>query len=397
MAAMALCGMVTPAMAQSNVSMYGTIDTGVLSMSNYSAGIGYLPTKAHGGSAMRLRDGGLGGSHFGFKGSEDLGGGLRANFQIQGLINSANGVVGGAGGSGQPAFFNQLTVVGMSGGFGDVKLGRQFSPVAFAMQFTDPRGFRYFGSTLTALVGMNSASKAWIGDNSNTAFGTVYNDNALRYTTPTWNNLVLDFAYSFGEGSGKANSQQSVAAMYNANGLKLSALYYNGYGNNFGTAKTVFTAASGGNATAGANAAAAAGFSPTANTNRLCSVGAMYTFSDYTVAGQYYAARNPDHTLMPGGSASLDMWNIGGGWRPMPLVNITAAYYHVKDNTNIGNKSTQFVIGAEYFLSKRTWLYVNGAMVTNKGANMALSPMYATPVAADKNVHAFMVGVRHSY
>ena len=100
---------------------------------------------------------------------------------------------------------------------------------------------------------------------------------------------------------------------------------------------------------------------------------------------------------MPGGSASLDMWNIGGGWRPMPLVNITAAYYHVKDNTNIGNKSTQFVIGAEYFLSKRTWLYVNGAMVTNKGANMALSPMYATPVAADKNVHAFMVGVRHSY
>ncbi|MBV8249937.1 MAG: porin, partial [Comamonas sp.] len=54
-------------------------------------------------------------------------------------------------------------------------------------------------------------------------------------------------------------------------------------------------------------------------------------------------------------------------------------------------------LGLEYLLSKRTWAYVQGAYVSNNGANMALSPMYASPVAADKNVRAFMVGLRHSF
>ena len=390
------CAAALPMLAQASVTLYGTLDTGLLSMSNYSAGTGYLPTTAQNGSAVKAKDGGLGASHWGLRGSEDLGGGLRANFQLQGNLNTTNGTTGGANSNSGTSFFNQLSVVGLSGSFGEIKLGRQFSPAAWAMQYTDARGLRYFGSALTAIVGMNSASRAWIGNNSNVAFGTIYDDNTIVYTTPTWNHLKLDFAYSFGEGSGKANSQQSVTALYHNGGLKLSALYYNGYGNNLANATAIYTAALG-NAGAGAAAARAAGFSETANTNRLYSVGALYTLGDYTIAGQYYAARNPDHVVVPGGSDSLDMWNIGAGWRPAPYLNITTAYYHIKDNKNAGNKSTQFVLGLEYLLSKRTWAYVQGAYVTNNGANMALSPMYASPVAADKNVRAFMVGLRHSF
>ena len=386
-----------PAFAQSSVTMSGVVDAGLLSMSNYSKGVGYLPTKAHEGSDVRAKDGGLGSSHFGFKGAEDLGGGLRANFDVRGNLNVFNGTTGGPNSSTTNSFFNQMATVGLSGDFGDVKLGRQFSPVAWAMMHTDVRGMRYFGSTLTALVGMNAASSSWIGNNSNSAYGTIYNDNTVRYTTPTWANLTFDFAYSFGEGGGKANSQQSVTALYTANGLKLSALYYNGYGNNYGTAVALYTAANKGDAAAGQRAAQAAGFSPTANTNRLYQVGALYNWGAYTVGGQYFMARNPDHVYMPGGSDSLDMWNIGVGWKPVPKINLTAAYYQTNDNRNAGHKSTQFVVGGEYLLSKRTWLYLQGAAVTNKGDNMALSPMYATPVAAGKNVHAFMAGVRHNF
>lgn len=395
-AASAALFMAISAQAQSSVTLYGTLDSGVLSMSNYSAGTGYLPTTAHKGSSVKAKDGGLGASNWGLRGTEDLGGGLRANFHLQGNLNATNGSTGGANSSSGTSFFNQLSVVGLSGSFGEVKLGRQFSPAAYAMQYTDARGLRYFGSALTALVGMNTASKAWIGNNSNVAFGTIYNDNAVVYTTPNWNGLKMDFAYAFGEGGGKANSQQSVTALYQNGGFKLSAIYYNGYGNNQANAAAIYGAALG-NADAGAAAARAAGFSTTANTNRLYSLGAQYNRGPYTISGQYYAARNPSHVVMPGGSDSLDMWNFGLGWRPVPYLNLSTAYYHVKDNKNAGHKATQFVLGAEYLLSKRTWAYVQGAYVMNDGANMALSPMYASPVAAGKNVHALMLGVRHSF
>ncbi|QNP47634.1 porin [Diaphorobacter aerolatus] len=396
--AFALAVAALPAGAQSRVTITGSMDVGILSMSNYSKGIGYLPTTtAYEGSDVRVKDGGLGSSNLGFKGVEDLGGGLKATFHVQGNLNLANGNAGGPNSSATTSQFNQMSTVGLAGGFGEIKLGRQFSPAAWAMMHTDVRGMRYFGSALTALVSMNAASKSWIGNNSNVAFGTIYDDNTIVYTTPVWNNLKLDFAYSFGEGGGKAHSQQAVTALYTKDGLKLSALYYNGYGNNYGTALALYTAAAKGDAAAGARAAAASGFSPTANTNRLYSLGALYNWGAYTVGGQYYAARNPSHAVMPGGSDSLDMMNVGVGWKPTAQINLLAGYYYVKDNKNAGHKSTQLVVGAEYMLSKRTWLYLQGAHVTNKGDNMAMSPMYATPVAADKNVHAVMTGVRHTF
>lgn len=389
-----------PVLAQSTVSLYGTLDVGLLSISNLSAGTaGYIPSAANGGSAFRVKDGGLGASNWGLKGQEDLGGGLKATFQLQGNINVKDGTSGGPNSSNGLSMFNQMAVVGLSGGFGELKVGRQVSPMYWAMASTDARGARYFGSALTGLVGLNSASRAWIGNNSNVAFGTIYNDNALVYTTPTWNNVTVNVAYAFGEvsGSGKADSQQTVTALYNANGLKLSALYYNGYGNNLSSARALYTAASGGNAAAASAALAAAGFTPTANTNRLASLGALYNWSAFTVSGQYYMARNPAHALVPGGSDSLDMWTLAGAWRAAPNINVSAGYYAIKDNKNIGNKATQFAVGAEYFLSKRTIMYAQAASVTNKGANMNLSPVYASPVTANKNVSAYMMGVRHSF
>ena len=74
--------MAVPAFAQSSVTLYGTVDTGVLSMSNYSGGVGYLPSSVNNGSGFKLKDGGLGASNWGIKGNEDLGGGLRATFQL---------------------------------------------------------------------------------------------------------------------------------------------------------------------------------------------------------------------------------------------------------------------------------------------------------------------------
>lgn len=388
----------SPVMAQSSVSIHGALDAGVLTISNVSAGrAGYVPSAASAGRTTGYKDGGLGASNWGLRGQEDLGGGYKAMFQLQGNVSTASGAMGGPNSTSATASFNQFSVVGLSGGFGQIKLGRQVTPMFYAMASTDARQARYFGSALTALVGLNSASGVFIGNNSNAAFGAIYNDNAVVYTAPVWNNLTLNLSYAFGAGgSGRANTQQSATLLYSDGGLKLSALYYNGYGNNLPAATALYGAALGG-AAAGQAAAAAAGFTATANTNRLMSLGALYAWDAYTVSGAVYRARNPARALLPGGSASLDMWTVAAGWKITPLLHLTAGYYRMTDQTNSGHHASQFAAGLDYLLSKRTFLYVQGAAVQNVGVNMNLSPVYATPVAAGKNVQAWMAGLRHTF
>jgi predicted porin len=389
------CG---PTFAQSSATLYGVFDMGLLYMSSQSASpFGYIPRPETAGADVRLKDGGLGASNWGLRGREDLGGGLAATFQLQGNFNAKNGTTGGPNSTGGTSFFNQFSTVGLTGSFGELKFGRTVSPMYYALASTDARAGRYFGSALTALVGMNSATGAFIGNNSNVAFGTVYNDNSVVYNTPAWYGLKMSFQYAFGDGNSlKENSQQSATAIYERGGLRLSGLFYNGYGNNLQAATTLFTAATG-SPTQGAAAAAARGFSTTANTNRLSSLGAAYATGPWNFAGAYFWGRNPAHAFVPGGTDSVDMWHLGVGYTPLPHVKILAGYYHLEDNRNTGNDASQLAVGAEYSISKRTTFYVEGARVTNNGANMNLSPVYATTVAANKDVTAVMAGLRHSF
>src|SRR5206468_10269853 len=135
-AAMAALALVAgPAMAQSEVNLYGVVDAGLLNISTTSGApqFGYLPTTANGGAKTQIKDGGLGASNWGIKGKEDLGGGLKASFQLQGNIKSTTGEGGGRNSTGGTSMFNQIATVGLSGGFGVVMLGRQVSPMYCVM------------------------------------------------------------------------------------------------------------------------------------------------------------------------------------------------------------------------------------------------------------------------
>lgn len=97
------------AMAQSTVTVFGVMDT------NIGWGKGSLT------SLKRVHTGGLAGSRLGFRGTEDLGGGLRANFVVEHGLNSDDG-------SATPVFWNRQALVALSGSFGEVALGRQYTP-----------------------------------------------------------------------------------------------------------------------------------------------------------------------------------------------------------------------------------------------------------------------------
>jgi predicted porin len=107
--AAALAALAAPSFAQSNVTLYGVADM----FYQYADGANSL---------SRAQSGGLAGSRFGLRGSEDLGGGLRANFTLEGGVNLDDGTSGQGG-----AMFGRQAHVGLSGSFGSVSLGRQYT------------------------------------------------------------------------------------------------------------------------------------------------------------------------------------------------------------------------------------------------------------------------------
>ena len=103
------------AFAQSSVTLYGVADVAVGKTNN--AGLGLTSDKFQAIASNVLNNGN---SRFGLKGSEDLGGGLKANFNYEGGINIANGAGNTSGGQ----LFSRAAWVSLSGGFGELRAGR---------------------------------------------------------------------------------------------------------------------------------------------------------------------------------------------------------------------------------------------------------------------------------
>jgi predicted porin len=111
------------AYAQTNVTMYGIVD----------AGIAYKKNGNPAGNTVSMESGQQSGSRLGFKGREDLGGGLAAIFTLESGFNIDDGKLGQGG-----RLFGRQAWVGMSGGFGSVKLGRQLTSLYTALDQKDP-------------------------------------------------------------------------------------------------------------------------------------------------------------------------------------------------------------------------------------------------------------------
>ena len=382
------------AQAQNSITFYGALDAGVLNMSSTAAGYAATSTSATAATAdtgkfTGIKDGGIGGSNLGLKGERDMGNGNKGYFQLQANISLTDGKIGGwnAGATQGYGNFNQMALVGLSGKAGDLKVGRQVSPMYFAMVSTDARAGRYFGSTLTTLVGMNTATKAWSGA-GNAIYGNVYNDNSVTYTAPKFGNTTVSLQHIFGgtNGSNTAKSQDAVTAVYNKDGLRLSALYYSGNGN--------------GNS---AEATTAAGFTPTANTNRLTSLGALYTTGAWTMSFATFDGKIPSGAQVAAtaaavaGSTHTTASALGLAYKLDPEITISGGLYNIKDKTNDGNKATQTAVSVDYTMFKDTIVYLQTANTKNTGSNMNLSPIFGSAAPAGKSNNATMIGLRYTF
>ncbi|KVX62674.1 porin [Burkholderia stagnalis] len=367
LAALAACS--AGAHAQSSVTLYGVIDTGLLYQSTSAAS--FSPNAPNTGKVFRMKDGGIYSSFWGIKGREDIGGGYAINFKLQGSFDSGTGRLQLSDTPGAVAIFNQVASVGVSGPFGTFNAGRQIVPMIYAMADTDVRNAQFFGSILTAWLGINTAA-GWPGTSTNGAIGALYDSNALVYQSPTFGgvSVALEFAPGGVAGQFQGGTRESVVVKYANYGLNLAAVYYNGHDANPAPGATLTGV----------------------NNNRFMYVGAKYTRDAFSVSASYANGKNPAHS----DQANFDMMSAGVGYRFTPALQVTSAVYYLKDRNRSANKSTSIVLGADYSLSKRTMVYAQVGHVNNRGT-MDQMLVYGQPVAPGVGTTAAMIGLRHNF
>lgn len=174
-----------PATAQSSVTLYGLVDVNV--------GRYQLAGRE---AASIVNQGGLSDSFFGIRGSEDLGGGFRANVKLEGFIRPDSGEQGRFSGDG---LFSKQATVGLSGPFGSIDLGRMATPLTPPMILTSPFGdsCNFNPSFMQMFTGGQPLA-------SMLASQDTHASNAISYETPrVLGGLGAALQYAAGEVAGQ--------------------------------------------------------------------------------------------------------------------------------------------------------------------------------------------------
>lgn len=186
------------AIAQSNVTIYGIADIGLQNLKNGNPS----------GSRTLLTSGLANGSRVGFKGTENLGDGLKANFVLEAGINIDTGTSAQGGRA-----FGRRSLIGLSGDFGSIDLGRDKTINALFIQSFDPYGGSYINGTtgLRSLYfyGNNTPITQPPGTSlAGPSAGRI--SNAVFYHTPNWDGFRGSATYGFGEVAGNNKLGSSI-------------------------------------------------------------------------------------------------------------------------------------------------------------------------------------------
>jgi len=197
--ALAVMAAAGAASAQSSVQLYGIADLWVGSVKSGAPGAAVRETK--------MESGGIDTSRWGLKGSEDLGGGLKANFKLEQGFNLDNGTVKNGTG------FTRQAYVGLSGGFGEVQFGKVWSA------FDDVAG----AHTAVFDSALNGARDVF----QTNSYQDV-NNNGIKYISPNFSGFSFGASYALGEDKTATLSASSITAfnVQYANGPLSAAVAY---------------------------------------------------------------------------------------------------------------------------------------------------------------------------
>ncbi|CAE6758645.1 Outer membrane porin protein [Paraburkholderia aspalathi] len=324
--------------AQSSVTLYGAIDTSLTYVHNAQ---GNKNLWALGNSSA----GNLSGTRWGLKGTEDLGAGLKAIFQLENGFDPSTGKLG----QGSRLFGRQAYVGLTSDSLGSVTLGRQYDPLIDLVQgITEDN---YFGSAFATAGDV---------DNYDNSFRV---NNAVKYTSPVWSGLQFEAMYSFGGIAGSTGSEQSysAAAAYNNGPIALAAGYF--YAANSPASAGPRSPTAGWNSTSDGtfDGPINSGYQ-TAHSLGIARVAGQYTLGQFTLGAAYSNSqyRRDSASVF----ASNEKYNTGQGfvnYQATKALLVGLGYSYTKSSGDTSATYHQVSLGADYSLSKRTDVYVTAA------------------------------------
>lgn len=353
------------AMAQSSVTLFGIVDTGVSYVSNADGG---------NGSNYGMHTSGNATSRLGLRGTEDLGGGLKAGFWLEGEIFGDDGNASGFN-------FKRESTVRLSGNFGEVRLGRETTPTFRA-------GLKYdlFGATG---IGQFYGYRDWsgLGDaaaEAKVAFqgdlNTIRASNMLSYSSPNFSGFTANISYAFDE---KANANVPAVGVTKAG-------RYVGGNVGYDNGPLSVTAAYG---------TLKMGLGGIAADRDEYSIGASYNFGVAKVVG---LAQQVKYKAQ-GENAKFNNYMLGVS-APVGGVGEVKLAYALYDQKADDTKAHQLSLGYVHNLSKRTAVYGTVAYLKNKeGSYMSLASKGVSnniglkDSGAARNQTGVQVGIRHAF
>lgn len=353
-----MLGVAGAAYAQASVTVFGTVDASL------SQGSGSVANRT------RLANSGNKSSEIGFRGSEDLGGGLYASFFLAAGLNNDDGTgagsntnnqLSGATPGNQGLAFNRQSTVSIGGGFGEVRLGRDYTPQFWNVTKFDPFGNVGVGSNLvftpfvppfpTQFPGLPTPGRA---------------SNAVGYFLPSnLGGFHGQVQYYLGENT--SNAAGNTAKDGNGGGLRVG---YTGGPFDVALALSRTKYATG--------------------DFRQDNIAGSWDFGVAKLMAQYH--RDGLGTLNGRGI-------LLGGTMPVGVGEFRASLARFRTDTVTALLSTptakKLAVGYVYHLSKRTALYATYARLNNSGgAAFALNASVTAPNASSSG---YDLGIRHSF
>jgi predicted porin len=431
LAALAVAGV---ASAQSSVTLFGVVDA---SISNYSTKSTWQPTNAFAiqpiavpagrkQSQTVLGSSGYNSSRLGFRGTEDLGGGLAASFWLEAGLNNDTGL-GGLSGTGATdrnggLAFNRRSTVSLSGGFGEIRLGRDYTPTFWNDTVFDPFGTNGVGTNLISNINGRLSSAVGPGSAVSSGDNYVRSGNSIGYfLPPNLGGFYGQFMYALHENTKFSNTNESPSSKGRYVGGRF------GYANG-----PLDVAASYGQSTAADTVTPAVGAVTASNDRKIntFNIGASYDFGPAKLFGEISQAKDKNETGSTTTLLGLPFFNTAtqndkyngyllGVTVPVGAGLIRASYSAVKYkngapvtfnffNTTTNNaRANQFAIGYVHNLSKRTALYATLSRINIKngynnptvmGATTGGSPAYLVGGGyAPKRATGYDFGIRHAF
>ena len=325
--------------AQSAVTVYGILDASVANDSGrYAAGP--VNTMVTGGQA---------GSRIGFKGVEDLGGGLAAIFNLESGFNINDGALT----QGSGVLFGRKALVGLQGAFGSIKAGRQDSAMYTTTVYFDPFFEGITGAYTRIMTNISTLRR---------------NDNTLDYSTPTLYGFKSELAYSFGEVAGDNAAGRGYSGSINyVRGPFSAGLAYQSQNSKPVAPEPIVT-------------------------TRLAALGSAY---DFEVIKLYalFSTNRADSTLRVD---ARDL--LLGATVPFGASAVQASLIRHQERAQTDAGARQAALGYTYALSKRTSLYARYAWIWNDAnGRLGLATLATGGAASGSTDKLFSTGISHTF